>query len=163
MNPALDKLYSELLHQADEEPAEEITDAEKAKRFLAEKQITIEKLKEVRAHKKHRTTAGEAVAPFISTVAPFVMIPRPCIVFCTWTKRRCHVLRSIFLGRKVTRVFVRHLGQIISSRICHAAVIARYPYAGLSGVGVRHRYERMQSCPIGVLYSTRFTSSVSAV
>lgn len=47
MNSALDKLYSELLHQADDEPAEEITDAEKAKRFLAEKQVTIEKLKEV--------------------------------------------------------------------------------------------------------------------
>ncbi|CAM9154596.1 unnamed protein product, partial [Hapterophycus canaliculatus] len=47
MNSALDKLYSELLHQADEEPVEEITDAEKAKRFLAEKQITIEKLKEI--------------------------------------------------------------------------------------------------------------------
>ncbi|CAM9984852.1 unnamed protein product [Scytosiphon promiscuus] len=51
MNSALDKLYSELLHQADEDPVEEITDAEKAKRFLVEKQITIEKLKEISLRK----------------------------------------------------------------------------------------------------------------
>ena len=48
MNSALDKLYAELLSEADKEEPEEITDAEKAKRFLAEKQITIEKLREVR-------------------------------------------------------------------------------------------------------------------
>lgn len=48
MNSALDKLYNELLEQADNEPEEELTEAERAKRFLAEKQITIEKLKEVR-------------------------------------------------------------------------------------------------------------------
>lgn len=47
MNSALDKLYNELLEQADNEPEEELTEAERAKRFLAEKQITIEKLKEV--------------------------------------------------------------------------------------------------------------------
>ncbi len=48
MNSALDKLYAELLSEVDKEEPEEITDAEKAKRFLAEKQITIEKLREVR-------------------------------------------------------------------------------------------------------------------
>ncbi|CAM9844118.1 unnamed protein product [Ectocarpus fasciculatus] len=47
MNSALDKLYNELLEQADNEPEEELTEAERAKRFLAEKQITIEKLKEI--------------------------------------------------------------------------------------------------------------------
>lgn len=48
MNSALEKLYAELLNEVDKEEPEEITDAEKAKRFLAEKQITIEKLREVR-------------------------------------------------------------------------------------------------------------------
>lgn len=49
MNSALDKLYNDLINAADKEPPEEITDAERAKRFLEEKQVTIEKLKEVRA------------------------------------------------------------------------------------------------------------------
>lgn len=48
MNSALDKLYNELLNEAGNEEPEEITDAEKAKRFLEEKQVTIEKLREVR-------------------------------------------------------------------------------------------------------------------
>lgn len=47
MNSALDKLYNDLINEADQEPPEEITDAERAKRFLAEKQVTIAKLKEV--------------------------------------------------------------------------------------------------------------------
>lgn len=48
MNSALDKLYNELLNDADREEPEEITDAEKAKRFLEEKQVTMDKLREVR-------------------------------------------------------------------------------------------------------------------
>lgn len=48
MNSALDKLYNDLINEADQEPPEEITDAERAKRFLAEKQVTISKLKEVK-------------------------------------------------------------------------------------------------------------------
>ena len=48
MNSALDKLYSELLNEAEKEEPEEITDAERAKRFLEEKQVTIDKLREVR-------------------------------------------------------------------------------------------------------------------
>ncbi|CAM9277889.1 unnamed protein product, partial [Pylaiella littoralis] len=46
MNSALEKLYDDLINEADKEPPEEITEAERAKRFLAEKQVTIEKLKE---------------------------------------------------------------------------------------------------------------------
>lgn len=48
MNSALDKLYNELLNEAEQEEPEEITDAERAKRFLEEKQVTIDKLREVR-------------------------------------------------------------------------------------------------------------------
>lgn len=48
MNSALDKLYNELLEEAKKEEPEEITDAEKAKRFLEEKQVTIDRLREVR-------------------------------------------------------------------------------------------------------------------
>lgn len=50
MNSALDKLYNDLYNEVDNEKPEEITDAERAKRFLAEKQVTIDKLKEVRVH-----------------------------------------------------------------------------------------------------------------
>lgn len=48
MNSALDNLYEELLRKVDddEEPEEELTDAEKAKRFLEEKRVAIDKLKE---------------------------------------------------------------------------------------------------------------------
>lgn len=49
MNSALEKLYDDLINEADKEPPEEITEAERAKRFLAEKQVTIEKLKEARS------------------------------------------------------------------------------------------------------------------
>lgn len=48
MNSALDKLYNELLNEAEQGEPEEITDAERAKRFLEEKQVTIDKLREVR-------------------------------------------------------------------------------------------------------------------
>lgn len=48
MNSALDKLYNELLNDAEKGGPEEITDAERAKRFLEEKQVTIDKLREVR-------------------------------------------------------------------------------------------------------------------
>lgn len=49
MNSALDNLYEELLRNKvddGEEPEEELTDAEKAKRFLEEKRVAIDKLKE---------------------------------------------------------------------------------------------------------------------
>lgn len=46
MNSALDNLYDELLRQADQEPGEEITETEKAKRFLEEKRVAVEKLRE---------------------------------------------------------------------------------------------------------------------
>lgn len=48
MNSALDNLYDDLLRQADQEPGEEITEAEKAKRFLGEKRVAVEKLREAR-------------------------------------------------------------------------------------------------------------------
>lgn len=49
MNSALDNLYDELLRHADQEiPREEITEAEKAKRFLEEKRLAVERLKEAR-------------------------------------------------------------------------------------------------------------------
>eukprot|EP00752_Nemacystus_decipiens_P004683 g4271.t1 len=47
MNSALDKLYTELLNEAEIGEPEEITDAERAKRFLQEKQVTIDKLREI--------------------------------------------------------------------------------------------------------------------
>lgn len=48
MNSALDNLYNKLLRQVEDgEPEEEITEAEKAKQWLQDKQVTIEKLKEV--------------------------------------------------------------------------------------------------------------------
>lgn len=54
MNTALDKLYNELLNQADgEEAEEEITLEERTKRFLAEKNIVISKLKEASINTTH--------------------------------------------------------------------------------------------------------------
>ena len=48
MNPALDKLYNELLLEADdEEPVEEVSDAERSRRWQEDKQVVIEKLKAV--------------------------------------------------------------------------------------------------------------------
>lgn len=48
MNEALGKLYDDLLsHVDDATPEEEITEAERAKRFLEEKRVAIGKLKEV--------------------------------------------------------------------------------------------------------------------
>lgn len=53
MNSSLDGLYDDLLRQVDEgQPEEEITEAEKAKNFLEEKQIAVEKLTEVMLKRK---------------------------------------------------------------------------------------------------------------
>lgn len=47
MNSAIGKLYDDLLREVDERgPAEELTAAEKAERFQAEKQAAIDKLDE---------------------------------------------------------------------------------------------------------------------
>eukprot|EP00904_Undaria_pinnatifida_P000154 jgi/Undpi1/10139/HiC_scaffold_28.g12593.m1 len=52
MNPALDKLYNELLLEADdEEPVEEVSDAERSRRWQEDKQVVIEKLKAINMKK----------------------------------------------------------------------------------------------------------------
>lgn len=46
MNSALDNLYNELLQEADnEQPREEISDAERSRRWHEDKQVVIDKLK----------------------------------------------------------------------------------------------------------------------
>lgn len=59
MNSALDKLYDDLLRQTDEEePKEKITEAENANRFLEEKRIAVETLKEARISLRRYMSRG---------------------------------------------------------------------------------------------------------